>query len=499
MSKTKIVCTIGPSSQDEETLRKIMLAGMHVARLNFSHGDHHEQGQKLEMIRKLARELQMPVAVLMDTRGPEIRLGQFADGRVLLQAGQRFVLTAETVSGTAERVSVSYTKLPQDVQPGQIILIDDGLVALRTEQVTDTEIVCKVLNDGQISDRKGVNLPGAKLNMPFLSEKDRADIQYAAEQGFDFIAASFVRTKEDILQIREILNACSAKTQIIAKIECLQALDNIEEILAVSDGLMVARGDLGVEIALEDVPSVQKRLIAMAVQAGKHVITATQMLDSMMKNPRPTRAEVTDVANAIYDGTTAIMLSGETANGAYPAEAAATMARIAERTEQELGWRTAAIGACNPRIDAATATAACNTRIDAATATGAHNMLIDAATTEAICHATCTIAARLHAAAIITVTMTGFTSAMVARHKPGCRIISCTTSRMVWRQMNLQWGVSPLLIAQENTTEDLFREAVDAAVRAGFVKKGDTVILTAGLPLGEAGRTNMLRIVEIKD
>lgn len=486
MSKTKIVCTIGPSSQDEETLRKIMLEGMNVARLNFSHGDHQEQGRKLEMIRKLARELQIPVAVLMDTRGPEIRLGRFADGKVFLKTGQRFVLTTENMSGTAACASVSYTELPRDVQAGQIILIDDGLVALRAEQVTDTEIVCKVLNDGQISDRKGVNLPGARLNMPFLSEKDRADIQYAAEQGFDFIAASFVRTKEDILQIREILSACSAKTQIIAKIECLQALDNIEEILAVSDGLMVARGDLGVEIALEDVPSVQKRLIAMAVQAGKHVITATQMLDSMMKNPRPTRAEVTDVANAIYDGTTAIMLSGETANGAYPAEAAATMARIAERTEQELGWRTAVTGACN-------------TRIDAATATAVHNTQIDAATTEAICHATCTIAARLHAAAIITVTMTGFTSAMVARHKPGCRIISCTTSRMVWRQMNLQWGVSPLLIAQENTTEDLFREAVDAAVRAGFVKKGDTVILTAGLPLGEAGRTNMLRIVEIKD
>ena len=471
MRKTKIVCTIGPSSQEEETLRKLILAGMNVARFNFSHGDHQEHGRKLERVRKLGRELHCPVAVLLDTRGPEIRLGDFAEGRVQLMAGQRFVLTAREVAGSAEMVSITYQELVHDVVPGDEILIDDGLIGMRVEEVTGTDIVCVVVNSGPVSNRKGVNVPGVKLSMPFINEKDREDILFAIEQGFDFIAASFVRSKADILELRELLRAHNSRIQIIAKIESLQGIENMEEILEAADGIMVARGDMGVEIPLEEVPIVQKQLIRKAVCAGKHVITATQMLDSMIKNPRPTRAEVTDVANAIYDGTTAIMLSGETANGAYPVEALETMARIAERAEQSMDtW---------------------------AGRTKRGFLMQVGDVTSAICHGTCSIAAELHAAAIITVTMTGFTSAMIARYKPGCPIISCTTSRLVWRQMNLQWGVTPFLIPQENTTEDLFREAAAAAVAAGLVKKGDIVVLTAGLPLGKAGTTNMLRVVEV--
>lgn len=471
MRKTKIVCTIGPASQDENKLRELIEAGMNVARFNFSHGSHEEHGLKLERVRRISRELNKPVAVLLDTRGPEIRLRDFENGRVMLTEGQKFTLTTEEMMGTAEKAAITYKNLVNDVKPGDDILIDDGLIGMRVEEVTDTDIICTVLNGGPVSNHKGINVPGVKLTMPFIDERDRADIIYGCEMGFDFIAASFVRSKEDILELREILKEYNSKIQIIAKIESLQGIENLAEIIEVSDGIMVARGDMGVEIPLEDVPIVQKQIIRLAVHAGKHVITATQMLDSMIKNPRPTRAETTDVANAIYDGTTAIMLSGETANGAYPLEAVQTMARIAERAEASIDY--------NARM-----------REDDTT-------LFQQDTTSSICHATCSIAAELNAAAIITVTMSGFTSSMIARYKPSCQIISCTTSRLVWRQMNLQWGVKPLLIPQENTAEDLFREAVVAASEAGYVKKGDRVVLTAGMPLGVSGNTNMLRIVEV--
>lgn len=471
MRRTKIVCTIGPASQDEDMLRKLIKAGMNVARFNFSHGNHEEHGIKLERIRRISRELNQPVAVLLDTRGPEIRLLDFEGGRAELKEGQTFVLTTEEVMGTSERAAVTYKNLVKDVKPGSSILIDDGLIGLRVEAVTGTDIVCTVLNGGPVSNHKGVNVPGTVLSMPYIDEKDRQDIVYGCEMGFDFIAASFVRCKEDILQIREILKEHNSKMQIIAKIENLQGIENLSEIVEVSDGIMVARGDMGVEVPMEEVPIIQKKMIKMAVHAGKHVITATQMLDSMIKNPRPTRAETTDVANAIYDGTTAIMLSGETANGAYPMEAVQTMARIAERAEQDIDY--------TGRMQKETAT------------------LFQQDTTSSICHATCSIAAELNAAAVITVTMSGFTSSMIARFKPDCLIIGCTTSRLVWRQMNLQWGVSPLLIAEENTAEDLFREAVYAASEAGYVKKGDRVVLTAGMPLGVSGNTNMLRVVEV--
>lgn len=471
MRRTKIVCTIGPTSQEEEVLRKLIEAGMNVARFNFSHGSHEEHGVKLERIRKLSRELNQPVAVLLDTRGPEIRLRDFEGGKAELKTGQKFILTTEEIMGTSERASITYKNLVNDVKPGSSVLIDDGLIGLSVEKVTDTDIICTVLNGGPVSNHKGINVPGTVLTMPYIDEKDRQDIVFGCERGFDFIAASFVRCKEDILQIREILKEHNSKMQIIAKIENLQGIENLAEIVEVSDGIMVARGDMGVEVPLEEVPIIQKKMIKMAVHAGKHVITATQMLDSMIKNPRPTRAETTDVANAIYDGTTAIMLSGETANGAYPVESVQTMARIAKRAEQDIDY--------TGRMQKETVT------------------LFQQDTTSSICHATCSIAAELNAAAIITVTMSGFTSSMIARFKPACPIIGCTTSKLVWRQMNLQWGVRPLLIAEENTAEELFSEAVYAALKAGYVKTGDRVVLTAGMPLGISGKTNMLRVVEV--
>ncbi len=471
MRKTKIVCTIGPASEKEETLRELIRAGMNVARLNFSHGDHAGHAQKLERIRKVSREMNIPVAALLDTKGPEIRLGNFEGGKTELKEGQKFILTTEEVTGNAQRASVTYKNLVHDVKPHSRVLIDDGLIEMEVESVTGTDIVCTVKNGGPVSDHKGINVPGTVLTMPFINEKDRADILFGCEMGFDFIAASFVRCKQDILEIRKILEEQGSRIQIIAKIENLQGIENLEEILEAADGIMVARGDMGVEIPMEEVPIIQKRMIRQAVMAGKHVITATQMLDSMIHHPRPTRAEITDVANAIYDGTTAIMLSGETASGSYPVEAVRTMARIAERTERDIDYR---VRVRRP----------------------GDNMLAQDITSS-ICHAVCHVASELNVKAIITVTMSGFTSAMIARYKPQCPIIGCTTGRLIWRQMNLQWGVHPLLIAQESIAEDLFREAIAAAKNAGYVQKGDTVVLTAGVPLGISGNTNMLRVVEV--
>ena len=471
MRRTKIICTIGPSSQDEDMLRKIILAGMNVARFNFSHGDYEEHGLKLERTRKISRELNLPVAVLLDTRGPEIRLRDFAEGKVELKAGQKFTLTTEEIMGTAERATITYKNLPQDVKPGDSILLDDGLIGLKVEEVQgDTEIVCTVMNDGPISNHKGVNVPGVKLNLPFIDEKDHADIVYACEKGFDFIAASFVRSKEDVLQIREILKEHNSKIQIISKIESLQGIQNLEEIIEVSDGIMVARGDMGVEIPLEEVPVLQKQMIEKAVAQGKHVITATQMLESMITNPRPTRAETADVANAIYDGTTAIMLSGESAAGAYPIEAVKTMARIAERTEQDIDYKS--------RLK----------KVEDED---------DTDITTAISHACCTTAMDLNASAIITVTMSGFTAGMISRYKPGCPIIGCSVNPRVCRQLSLSWGVAPLLIEKEDKADVLFEEATRAAEKAGYIKKGDIVVLTAGVPLGISGRTNMIRVIEV--
>ena len=463
MRKTKIICTIGPASESEEKLRELMLAGMNVARFNFSHGSHKEQLVKYNRVLKVRKELGLPVATLLDTKGPEIEL----------VSGQQFILTTEEIMGTAQKATISYKNLKNDIKVGTTILIDDGLIEMTVEEIRGEEIVCRVINGGFVSNHKGVNVPGAILSMPYISEVDLADIIFGVEHGFDFIAASFVRTKEDIQEVRKIVEDRGSKIKIIAKIENMQGIQNLEEIIKVADGIMVARGDMGVEIPLEEVPILQKKMIKMAVAQGKHVITATQMLESMIKNPRPTRAEATDIANAIYDGTTAIMLSGESAAGLYPVEAVKTMSRIAERAEQDIDYRGRMQKVKEDRQETPDITTA-------------------------ISYATCSVASDLNAAAIITVTMSGFTANMIARYKPGCQIIGCTLDEKVYRQLNLLWGVNPVMIQKEQTTDALFEEAVFKAKQAGLVKTGDTVVITAGVPLGVVGKTDMIHVVEVE-
>ncbi len=468
MRKTKIICTLGPASESEEVIRELMLAGMNVARLNFSHGTHEEQRGKLERVKKVREELGLPVALLLDTKGPEIRTGEFEKGKVELKKGQTFVLTTEDVPGNEGMVSITYKNLVKDVQPGDSILIDDGLIGLEVKELTEKEIICTVLNGGTISNKKGINVPGVELKMPFISKKDKEDILFAVKEGFDYIAASFTRTAEDILDIRRILeeNGCNF-IKIIAKVENDQGIKNVDEILRVADGVMIARGDMGVEIPLEEVPSIQKKLIRKAFETGKPIITATQMLDSMMKNPRPTRAETSDVANAIYQGTSAIMLSGETASGQYPVEALKTMVKIALRTEADIDY------------DERFKRRSIEDRTDI---------------TNAVSHATCTTAVDLHAAAIITVTKSGRTVGMVAKHHPGCMIIGCCMDDYVCRQLNLYWGVQPLLLQKEEDADALFNSAVAAAENAGLVSRGDLTVLTAGVPLGVTGTTNLIKV-----
>jgi len=477
--RTKIICTLGPSTDNEAVMRALIEEGMNVARFNFSHGPHDEQMGRLKMLRKLRKELGKYVAALLDTKGPEIRLVEFEKGKTELKTGQTFTLTTDDILGTDERVSITYKNLADDVKLGDHILIDDGLVGLEVVEIKPVakpvntkvnarDIVCKVLNDGVISNKKGVNVPNVDLTMPFISEKDYGDICFAVENDYDFIAASFVRTAEDVMEIRKILAEKGGEDiKIISKIENMQGVRNIDDIIRVSDGIMVARGDMGVEIPLEDVPVMQKMIIKKACEAGKIVITATQMLDSMMKHPRPTRAESTDVANAIYDGTSAIMLSGETAAGMYPIEAVKTMVRIATRTEHDINYlqrfrqrRTM----CNPDV------------------------------TNAISHATCTMAGDLSAAAIVTVTKSGRTARMISKYRPNCTIIGECLTEKVCRQLNLEWGVEPVLITEEQDASQLFEKAVDVAEMAGFVSKGELVVLTGGVPLGVSGTTNLIKV-----
>ena len=470
MRKTKIICTLGPASESEEMIGKLIDAGMDVARFNFSHGTHEEQARKFERLKKVRIEKNLPVAALLDTKGPEIRTRDFKGGKIQLEAGQKFTLTTRELDGDNTIASVTYKNLPKDVKVGGSILIDDGLIELRVDEIKGTEILCTVINGGPVSNHKGINVPGADLSMPFISEQDRSDIEFGCVLGFDYIAASFTRTADDIREIRKILAQYKSKIKIIAKIESVQGVNHLEEILDEADGIMVARGDLGVEVPLEEVPTLQKKMIRMAEQKGKICVTATQMLDSMMHNPRPTRAETTDVANAIYDGTTAIMLSGETANGAYPVEAVQTMSRIAERTERDVDYAS--------RMDSRSI----SDRSDATTA---------------ISHASCTIAEDIHADAIITVTLSGFTARRLAAHKPVCPIIACTTNKETACQMNLLFGVEPIIIPQQPTADLLFEAAINTAKLAELVKPGDQVVLTAGIPLGVSGNTNMIRFVEV--
>lgn len=469
MRKTKIIGTLGPATDDEKVLRALMLAGMNAARFNFSHCTHEEALKKLDAVTRIRTELKLPVPTILDTKGPEIRLKTFQKGSVELENGQTFTLTTREVEGDEKTAAITYQELPADIKAGAQVLIDDGLVEMEVIRVTETDIICSVVNGGVISNHKGVNVPGTKLSMPFISEKDREDIIFGIENGFDFIAASFTRSAEDILEIRKILTEYNCHTiNIIAKIENLEGVENIDEILRVVEGIMVARGDMGVEIPLEEVPVLQKKLIAKAYKAGKQVITATQMLESMIKNPRPTRAEATDVANAIYDGTSCIMLSGETAAGKYPVEAVKTMVRIAERAEEHINY----IKRFNSRDNTGTA--------------------FDV--TNAISHASCTTAHDLGAKAIITVTKSGITAREISKFRPLSPIVGCTMEERVCRQLNLSWNVYPILIKEETDIDALFDHAVEASQRAGFVSPGDVVVITAGMPLGITGTTNMMKV-----
>lgn len=468
MRKTKIICTLGPSTDKEGVLEELVRGGMDVARFNFSHGDYAEQKQRLERLKDVRERVGRPVAAMMDTKGPEIRLKNFKDGSVFLKSGQEFVLTMDDTLGDETHAGITYKELYKDVAAGTIILLDDGLISMEVKEVRNGEIVCEVLNDGMVSNHKGINVPDRHLSLPYMSNTDREDILFGIDQGFDIVAASFVRSAEDVRQIRKLLRKNGGEDiSIISKIENAEGIQNIDEIIAASDGIMVARGDMGVEIPIEKVPGIQKMIIKKVYEAGKQVITATQMLDSMIKNPRPTRAEVTDVANAIYDGTSAIMLSGETAAGKYPKEALETMVRIAVQTEKDIDYRKRFFHTerpANPDI------------------------------TDAICHSTCTTALDLNARAILTVTKSGTSARMISRYRPLSDIIGCTTSERVARQMNLSWGVTPVLMEERTHVLDLFNHAVDTALKHHYVDEGDIVVITSGIPLGQSGTTNMIKV-----
>ena len=458
--RTKIVCTLGPASEKEEVLRELIKSGLNVCRMNFSHGSHEEHKGRMDLVKKIREELGQPTAILLDTKGPEIRTGQFDMPEVLLEEGQTFTITMKDVMGDKERCTVSYKGLANDVKAGDTILIDDGLVGLTVKEVNGDDIVCEVQNSGIVKNHKGVNVPGVKVNLPAITEKDRSDIEFGIEQGIDFIAASFVRKVSDVLAIREILEENNAThIKIISKIENQEGVDNLDEIIEVSDGIMVARGDLGVEIPTEEIPVVQKLMIKKCNEAGKPVITATQMLDSMIRNPRPTRAEVTDVANAIYDGTDAIMLSGETAAGKYPVEAVKTMATIAKRAEETMRNRRTKINKSKN-------------------------------VTDAISYATCTTAMDLDARAILSSTASGHTARMVSKFRPDCPIIATTTNEGVRRQLSLTWGVLPVMRENSTNTDQVITNSIEAAKSAKYVNENDVVVITAGA--GEA--TNLIKV-----
>lgn len=468
MRKTKIVCTMGPATEDDSVLEQLITGGMDVARLNFSHGTHEIHKKTMDRIKRLREKAGIPVAILLDTKGPEIRLGNFKDGFAELMSGQLFTLKAHEIEGNAAEASITYADLYKDINENTRILIDDGLVEMSVERIEDTDIVCRVINGGRVSDKKGINVPGVELSMPYVSEIDKKDILFGIEQDVDFIAASFVRQAADVIQIRKILNENGGEDiKIISKIENGQGVKNIDEIIENSDGIMVARGDMGVEIPGEDVPVIQKMIIKKVYKMGKQVITATQMLDSMMKNPRPTRAETADVANAIYDGTSAIMLSGETAAGAYPVEALRTMVRIAERTQEDIDYRKRFFNderSVNPDI------------------------------TDAICHATCTTALDINAKAIITVTMTGRSARMISRYRPESDVLGCTTNERVSRQLSLCWGVHPVKVNEKQEVFGLFEHAVEVCKNQGFLEEKDVVVITSGVPIGFTGTTNMIKV-----
>ena len=467
MRKTKIICTLGPSTDKDGVLRELIANGMNVARFNFSHGSHEEHKGRLDLLKSLREELGKPVAALLDTKGPEIRLKDFKNGTEMLEAGQTFTLTTREVEGTKEICSITYKDLPQDVHEGGTIMLDDGLIKLAIKSVTDTDIVCEVLNSGKIKTKKGVNVPGVHLSMPYLSQRDRDDIIFGVQQGFDFIAASFVRTAQDVYDIRNLLNEYDSNIRIIAKIENREGVNNIDSILSAADAVMVARGDLGVEIDFTELPGIQKSVIDRSFSFGKPIVTATQMLDSMIVNPRPTRAEISDVANAIYDGTSAIMLSGETAAGAYPVEALKTMSAIAERTEQEGFHLRGRMMDSNPgKISVSDATA----------------------------HAACLTARDVNAAAIVTVSESGTTARLLSKYRPQQPIIACVMKEQVQRQLSLSWGITSLMMPLAHSTDELIEMSTALAKENGFLHNGELAVVTAGVPVGISGTTNMIKI-----
>lgn len=472
MRHTKIVATIGPASDDYDLLLELIRAGVDVARLNFSHGVHEEHRQRFQRIRSAAREAGKFLPIILDTKGPEIRLGVFADGKVELEAGQLFTLHTTEYLGDKRGVSVSYRALPEELRIGDRVLVDDGLLEMEVESTRQQEVICRVLVGGMLSNRKGVNIPGRSLNLPALSEQDRADIRLGVELGFDYIAQSFVRSAVDILEMRKLLEELGENIPIIAKIENRQGVENMAEILKVTDGVMVARGDMGVEIPTEEVPLIQKEMIAACNRVGKPVITATQMLDSMIRSPRPTRAEASDVANAILDGTDAVMLSGETAGGRYPLESVRTMARIALRTEQALQHSEILRQRVMPKSPSVT---------------------------DAISHATVQAASELGAAAIITSTQSGSTARMVSRYRPQAPVLAFTYSEQVARRLNLTWGVCPMLGERTRNTDEMVNASIAKALDSGLIKNGDLTVLTAGVPVGVPGTTNLLKVHIVGD
>lgn len=469
--KTKIICTLGPAVDSDDLIRELMLAGMNVCRLNMSHGTHEEHQVRIDRVKRIREELNLPVALLLDTKGPEIRTGLFKDHKVHLTEGNTVTISHKDIEGTEEAFSISYKELASDVNVGSRILIDDGLIELQVTSIKGKDIICKVLNGGDVSDRKSINVPNVELCLPSLTDKDKSDIRFAVDNEFDFIAASFVRKAKDVQEIRAVLDKAGDHGMcIISKIENKEGIDNFDEILKVSDGIMVARGDLGVEIPAAEVPPIQKKCIKVAHQMGKISITATQMLDSMIRNPRPTRAEVSDVANAIYDGTSAVMLSGETASGKYPVEALKMMVEIAKQSENTINYWGRFTSQNIPMIPSVG---------------------------NAISHASCTTAMDLDARAIISLTHAGKTARLLSRFRPGCPIISTTVFPRVQRQLNLSWGVIPFLVPEVKNTDELFETGIKCAYEAGFLSDGDLVVMTGGTPIGMSGTTNTIKVQTI--
>ncbi|MCH5154993.1 MAG: pyruvate kinase [Clostridiales bacterium] len=471
MRRTKIVCTLGPATDDYAVLKSMIRAGMNVARLNFSHSTYDEHKRRMDMVKRARKELGVPVAILLDTKGPEIRIKTFKDGKVELKKGNKFTLTTREIEGDETAVSLSYSELPQYVKKGARILVNDGLIELSVDSVNKTDIVTTVMNDGFLSNRKSINMPDTFIDMPYMSDGDRADIEFGISQDVDYIAMSFVRSVEDVRIVKRLLNENDANNiQLIAKIENRSGVDNVMSILAECDGVMVARGDMGVEIPFEELPGIQKDIISRCYRSGKKVITATQMLESMINNPRPTRAEISDVANAVYDGSSAIMLSGETAAGNYPVESVRTMATIAERAENGINYKK--------RFNA-----------------------LDAdikSITDAVSHSACAAAFDLDAKAIIAVSQSGYTARKISRFRPSAPIIAPTTSHKAYNQLAMNWGVVPAISKKQESSDELFKHVINCALNTGMVEEGDLVVIAAGVPVGVSGNTNTMRIETVK-